>query len=578
MIEKMNKYSFILLKGETEDFLAQLQELGLMDITRSSKAVDDKSSELIKEAEELRSYLSWLKAGDFSKDPAYAEILARRSAKSAEAAAREPWGDFDIKAIEGLEAIGYKTRFYCVPAKKFNPEWVSSYPLQIISNDGSNVWFVTVTGEADAILPIAECAPPKGSAEQARKELTAIQMELDEREKELQEIQKGVPALEKSYEEKLAGIELYLAGATKESAAADSIDVMVGFAPEESQEAIDRALDLMGTFYIKEAAQTTDKPPIKLRNNKFVKMFELFTDMYGRPEYDGFDPTPYISIFFLLFFAMCMGDCGYGLVLIAVGFLLKKVKSFADISPLVVTLGIATTVIGFFFHTFFSVDMTSWSVIPEGVKALMVPAKIAGYDGTMVVAIAVGIIHLCLAMIVKTVYATRNKGVLNSLSIWGWTVLIVGGVIVGAVALAGVIDAALTKIIVIALGVASAVCIFLLNDLHRNPLLNIGAGLWETYNTATGLLGDVLSYLRIYALGLAGCMLGFAFNDLAKMALGDGGFGWVPFVVIVLIGHTLNLAMAALGAFVHPLRLNFLEFFKNSGYEGSGRRYNPLKK
>ena len=154
-----------------------------------------------------------------------------------------------------------------------------------------------------------------------------------------------------------------------------------------------------------------------------------------------------------------------------------------------------------------------------------------------------------------------------------------GGVVVALISLMGVIDAALTKIIVIALGVLSGLGIFLLNNLHRNPLLNIGAGLWETYNTATGVLGDVLSYLRLYALGLAGSMLGFAFNDLAKMALGDGGIGgWIAFILIVVIGHTLNLAMAALGAFVHPLRLNFLEFFKNSGYEGAGRNYNPLKK
>lgn len=578
MIERMNKYSFILLKGDTQAFLEKLQEIGLMDITRSAKAVDEKSSELIREAEELRSYIGWLKAGDFAKDPVYSDLLSRKAAKEAEMIAREPWGLFDRESIDRLDSVGYKTRFYCIPAKKFNAEWAAEYPLQVIKDDGNNIWFVTVTGEGDATLPIGECDAPMGSAEQSKKEMAEIQMELDSRKRQLTEIQAMVPDLEQSYREKMSEIELYLAEATKESAAADSVEVMVGFAPEDSQDDIDKALDEMGTFYLKEAARTTDKPPIKFRNNRFVKMFELFTDMYGRPEYDGFDPTPYISIFFLLFFAMCMGDCGYGLVLIAAGFLLKKVKNFADISPLVVTLGVGTTIIGFFFHTFFSVDMTSWSVIPEGAKALMVPAKIAGYDGTMVVAIAVGIIHLCLAMVVKTVYATRNKGILGSLSIWGWTVLIVGGVIVGAVSLAGVIDAALTKIIVIALGIASAACIFLLNDLHRNPLLNIGAGLWETYNTATGLLGDVLSYLRIYALGLAGCMLGFAFNNLAAKALGDGGMGWIPFVLIVLIGHTLNLAMAALGAFVHPLRLNFLEFFKNSGYEGSGRKYNPLKK
>ena len=182
-------------------------------------------------------------------------------------------------------------------------------------------------------------------------------------------------------------------------------------------------------------------------------------------------------------------------------------------------------------------------------------------------------------MIVKTYIATRNNGFLESLGTWGWTLLIVGGVIVAGIALAGVIDASVTKWIVIALGVVSALGIFVFNNIHRNPLVNIGSGLWDTYNTATGLLGDVLSYLRLYALGLAGAMLGYAFNDLGKMVLGDGHSiaPWIGFIVIVVIGHTLNIAMCALGAFVHPLRLNFLEFFKNSGYEGSGRNFNPLK-
>jgi vacuolar-type H+-ATPase subunit I/STV1 len=138
-------------------------------------------------------------------------------------------------------------------------------------------------------------------------------------------------------------------------------------------------------------------------------------------------------------------------------------------------------------------------------------------------------------------------------------------------------DKAVTKWVIIGLGVLSALGIFFLNDLHRNPLKNFGSGLWETYNTATGLLGDVQSYLRLYALGLAGAKLGEAFNAIGTQALGDGGVGWVWFILIVVIGHVLNIAMCILGAFVHPLRLNFLEFFKNSGYEGSGRTYKPLK-
>ena len=227
--------------------------------------------------------------------------------------------------------------------------------------------------------------------------------------------------------------------------------------------------------------------------------------------------------------------------------------------------------------------MLTWECIPEAVKNCMLPSKFnlmgSEYDGTMVLAILVGIFHLCVAMVVKTIYATKQKGFANSLGTWGWTLLIVGGVIVAGVALTGVLDSAVTKWIIIALGSISALGIFILNDLHRNPLKNIGAGLWETYNTATGLLGDVLSYLRLYALGLAGAMLGQAFNTLG-WGLAEGGSigGWIGFIIVVLIGHVLNIAMAALGAFVHPLRLNFLEFFKNSGYETSGRVYAPLTK
>jgi V/A-type H+-transporting ATPase subunit I len=97
---------------------------------------------------------------------------------------------------------------------------------------------------------------------------------------------------------------------------------------------------------------------------------------------------------------------------------------------------------------------------------------------------------------------------------------------------------------------------------------------------ATGILGDVLSYIRLYALGLAGGMLGQAFNILADMIVKDGfsAINWLPFLLIILFGHILNIAMSSLGAFVHPLRLTFVEYFKNAGYEGKGNEYNPLTK
>jgi V/A-type H+-transporting ATPase subunit I len=129
---------------------------------------------------------------------------------------------------------------------------------------------------------------------------------------------------------------------------------------------------------------------------------------------------------------------------------------------------------------------------------------------------------------------------------------------------------------VIVIGTLSALGIYIFNTPGRNPLMNIGAGLWDTYNMATGILGDVLSYIRLFALGLAGGMLGQAFNNLAEMVRGDNFLTWLPFVLILLFGHVLNILMSSLGAFVHPLRLTFVEYFKNAGYEGKGEKYNPL--
>ena len=156
--------------------------------------------------------------------------------------------------------------------------------------------------------------------------------------------------------------------------------------------------------------------------------------------------------------------------------------------------------------------------------------------------------------------------------------LIVGGIIVAVLGVAKLLSPAAIKWAVIVIGVLSALGIYIFNTPGRNPLMNIGSGLWDTYNMATGILGDVLSYIRLFALGLAGGMLGQAFNNLAGMVRGDSVVSLIPFVIILIFGHVLNLLMSSLGAFVHPMRLTFVEYFKNVGYEGRGAAYNPLTK
>ena len=570
MIDRMTRYSFVLLTEDQDKFLEQLQGLGLVDISRSEKAVDERSEQMILRIENLRGRINDIRSCSDARLRTLQEDEARIER---EIAALKPWGRYDRNRLSGL---GLDIHFYSIARKAYDPQWESQYALQIVEEDAGHIWFVIIGDNSS--LPAKESPAPERTVSEAEAELKALREEIRSHTLALQEAAKDIPELENELKDAKAGLSRYAAGLSGNQAVRGHIVIYEGFAPRDAEKELRPALDSMDCWWTSEAAKADDEPPIRLRNNRFVRMFEPLTDMYGRPAYDGFDPTPFISIFFLLFFAMCMGDMGYGMILIAAGILLKKVRSFASLSPLVVTLGVGTVVVGFFFHTFFSIDISQWTCIPDALKKIMVPSQVAGYDGTMVLSLAIGIVHLCLAMIVKTVMATRNQGFLESLSTWGWTLLIVGGVVLALVALMGVIDAKITKIAVITLGVICAIGIFPLNNLHRNPLKNVGSGLWDTYNMATGILGDVLSYLRLYALGLAGAMLGFAFNDLAAMALGDGGLGWIPFILIVIIGHTLNLAMAALGAFVHPLRLNFLEFFKNSGYEGVGRKYNPLSK
>jgi len=569
MIAKMTQYSFILLQADKEQFLSELQQLGVMDITRSAKPVDSYSQSLLGKINTLQTDIDWAKKG---MDDTLLGLLAVRETIVRELEEAKPWGEYDAAKLEPFGGL----RFYSVAAKKYDPAWEEQYVIQVVEKNDKLVRFVIVGDTAG--FPVKPLPTPQKTASELQALLDEQDAKIEKHRQDLESRKNDIPELQQHLRKLQAELDRYLASTAAVPAAENTIDTLVGFAPTACDEAVTAFLDQSDVFYLKNEATLEDNPPIKLKNNKFVKMFEVLTDMYGRPDYNEFDPTPYISVFFLLFFAMCMGDAGYGLLLGIIGILLRKVDGMKSLAPLVTVLGIGTFVVGIVMHTFFGVDISQLAWIPSWLKAVMITGTIGGFEAQMVLSLAIGIVHLCLAMVVKTVYATRNKGFLGSLGTWGWTLLIVGGVAIGALSMVSLLPAELVKWIFIVLGIVSALGIFLFNDIHRSPLKNIGSGLWEAYNTVTGLLGDVLSYLRLYALGLAGGMLGKAFNDIAAMTLGDGsfGFGWLTFAIILVIGHALNLAMCCLGAFVHPLRLNFLEFFKNSGYDGKGRVYKPL--
>ena len=613
MIIKMTKYSFVLLTGEKDGFLEQIQELGVVDITRSIKPVDSDSSVMLHKAESAKKAIEFLESIDYSKDADY-EAIAKTTTEidgnpvdfveacrsrirelnsslanvSKQAVARLPWGDYDKARLEELSEHGYTIRYYCVDNKRFDPAWAELYPLQVVEDNGKKTWFVTIAPKDEAYsFPVQETAKPEGTYADAVAETARIQEDIIRCKAGLLNAKDYIPAIKESCNNDLVELDRYLADNAAVGAAEDMLTVFTGVAPIENEAALTEAFDKMGVLYIKEESVLEDNPPIKLKNNWFTRQFECFTEMYGMPIYSEFDPTPILAPFYLLFFAMCLGDAGYGIILLLFGIALNKgwlkVGMFDGLGNIIALLGAGTMVVGTVLGTFFGIGLFDAGWVPQWLKSCMIVGEVAVPGvGTlniqMLLAMGIGIFHICVAMTVKAICYTKRFGIKENIATWGWLLLIVGGVILALLGVGKILSPEAMKWAVIAVGGISALAIYIFNTPGRNPLVNVGAGLWDTYNMATGILGDVLSYLRLFALGLAGGMLGQAFNNLALSVKGDAMLTWIPFVLILVAGHVINILLSSLGAFVHPMRLTFMEYFKNAGYEGKGSAYNPLTK
>ena len=310
-----------------------------------------------------------------------------------------------------------------------------------------------------------------------------------------------------------------------------------------------------------------------MKNNKFARLFEFIGELYSLPNYREIDLTPFFAPFFVLFFGFCLGDAGYGLLLL-IGISIYKIWAKPKLKPILSLaqwLGAATVVMGIVSGTFFGIQLLEVQV-PWVVK---MRAMMLDSQQLFNLALIIGVVQIIFGMFLKVANLWRRYGLPAALSTIGWLILILGEGVCYGLSLKGY-DVKIPMYVVA--GVAGSF-IFLFNNLKRNIFINIGAGLWDTYNTATGLLGDTLSYIRLFALGISSAVLGLVFNDLAVNMSGD-----IPVVkqlvmlIILLFGHSVNLFMAGLGSFVHPMRLTFVEFYKNAGFEGGGKKYQPFRR
>jgi V/A-type H+-transporting ATPase subunit I len=198
----------------------------------------------------------------------------------------------------------------------------------------------------------------------------------------------------------------------------------------------------------------------------------------------------------------------------------------------------------------------------------------------MKLSIILGLVHIVFGKCVAAYKIKIQRGFKYSIGSWGWVIVI--GALLAALGLP-ILGVPLPQTVIYGcygLAIVGGLAAFLYNSPGKNTFLNIGSGLWSAYNTASGLLGDTLSYIRLFAIGLTGGILGGVFNKLGvETTEGLPIAVRLPLMLVILVfGHGLNIALCTISSLVHPVRLVFVEYFKNSGYEGGGREYFPFKK
>lgn len=322
-----------------------------------------------------------------------------------------------------------------------------------------------------------------------------------------------------------------------------------------------------------------EEPPIALDNGPAVRPFEFVTTLYGRPVYGEADPTPLLAPFFVLFFAMCLTDAGYGVTLAAIsGLVLARLKPAGGAGKLFRLLligGLATAVVGIIAGGIFGITADSF---PPAMRSLVLIDPLKEPMKMLVIAFVIGIVHILFGMGVRMAAQLREGLVADALfDQLAWMIFLLALAPLGyAGILGGELPAGVMRVATYAALAMAAVILLTGGRRRRSPVMKGLAGLLKFYDVV-GYFGDVLSYARLLALGLATSAIALAVNEISKMVRGLPWYtGYVAMAAVLIGGHVFNLAVNTLGAFVHSGRLQYLEFFSKF-FAGGGREFRPFR-
>lgn len=603
MIVKMRKYSFLVYHKAYLDFLDKIREIGVLHVIEKSEGIPEnealmqkmqynaqlnallrklqtalpkKSAQVRQASKSFDGYALVEEAeGLYNKQDLLQQKL---QASEREYERMEVWGAFSQKRLSKLQNAGWKIGFFSCPERKFDQEWEILYNAFEIDTVGIYKYFITITKpELDLDLDADPIQLSDKNAAEILAEIENLQTEIEQTRKSVQEF-----ALQ--YYHTLVAFSLQIGGEIDfskvilhtDAQVDDKVMLLEGWCPVEQTDELNAYLESSGVYFETVEPTETDAVPIKLKNNKFTRLYEMIGELYDLPNYHELDLTPFFAPFFLLFFGLCVGDTAYGL-LILIGALILRSRVKESMKPmfsLAAWLGASTVVLGLITGTFFGFSLIDADIAwLEKFKVFMLDSNKLFYASLII-----GVVQILFGMIIQAVGKVIRYGWAASLPNWGWLLIIVGMGSTFLLSQVYAIDAQIVKYLYYGFGGVGAVFVFILNDIKRNPLINVGAGVWDAYNMATGLLGDLLSYIRLFALGISSGVMGFVFNDLAfKLSGNIPVISTIVMLVIMIFGHGMNIFMAGLGAFVHPMRLTFVEFYKNAGFEGGGKKYKPFK-
>ncbi|WP_163629773.1 V-type ATP synthase subunit I [Paludibacter sp. 221] len=602
----MKKYTFLVYHKQYLEFLERIKEIGVLHIIEKPEGIaeNDALREKMQIASRIKAALKSLEfnrpkdavltPADKNRDglavlEEVEDVLSRKehlqqkvTQTEKERDRMEVWGDFDHARINELRKSGYVLNFFATPLRKFDQEWEVLYNAFEVDRVGSTVYFVTVTRPGEKIeIDADHITLSEKTARELDVDIVNLRSQLEKANEEIKSRAiSDYNTLKEAEVDVLTAVAFDKVVLNTHSEADDRVKLIEGWCPEGSEEELNNYLESTDVYYETALPTETDKVPIKLKNNKFTKMFEFIGELYDLPNYHERDLTPYFAPFYVIFFGFCLGDAGYGLLFLLLGlFARMKMKNpvFKSVMSLVAVLGGVTVLVGLLCGTVFGISLID-SPVPwlQKFQAYMLDSDKLFYN-----ALILGVVQILFGMILKWTGEIKRTGFASSLPTLGWLLILMGCGGTLALSTFDIVSAEFAKWGYIVFGSLGGLCVFLLNNLKRNPLINVGSGLWDTYNMVTGLLGDVLSYIRLFALGLSGGVMGFVFNDLGLSmgeSIGIPVVSQLVTVFILLFGHGINIFIAALGSFVHPMRLTFVEFYKNAGFEGGGKKYRPFAK